>query len=178
MTNQRGNEGIVNGDQSKQEKPFSQKANVALIGFIGGLFWSAVGMLAYYFSFTEIGPKVILSGWASNRWEDGVLGFAVTLVLCGLISILAAFVYYALLRKVSKLLICMLFGVGLWAIVHIALIPFFPSFMTVRDMNVDTLVTTLCLYILYGVFIGISISFDESERKRMKEQEEISEVQS
>jgi len=178
MTNQPGNERSPNGDQSKQEKPFSQITNVALIGFIGGLFWSALGQLAYYFSFTEIGPKVIISGWASDRWRDGVLGGVVTIVLCGLLSIIVALIYYALLRKVNNLLICMLFGVGIWAIVHMAFIPFFPNLMPIKSMNMNTLVTTLCIYILYGVFIGISISFDESERKRMKEQEEITEVQS
>ena len=176
MTNQTGNDKMKDQDQNKQEKPLSQVLNVALIGFVGGVLWSILGEGAYYFSFTEIWPRILISGWASDRWKDGFLGFFVTILLYGVLSILVAYLYYALLRKVNKLFICILFGVIIWAIVHVGFVPFFADMVTIKEMNMDTLVTTICLYILYGVFIGVSISFDESERTRLKELEQSSQA--
>lgn len=168
-----------NLDQNQQEKPLSTGTSVALIGFIGGMFWSALAMLAYYFNFTEISPKVIISSWAADAWMNGVLGFFILIILYGLVSIIVAFIYYATLRKVRNIFASIFFGLVLWACVHFALVPLFPDMLKITEMTIDTAVTTICLYILYGVFIGVSISFDESERKRKKEVEKhSSEVQS
>ncbi|MGM9926221.1 MAG: YqhR family membrane protein [Bacillus sp. (in: firmicutes)] len=159
-------------DQNKQEKPLSQKANVALIGFIGGAFWSALGCLAHYFNFTEVGPTVILSGWAPDRWAHGFLGTVIAILLYGLVSILVAFLYYAILRKVLSIFAGILFGIAIWAVVHLAFVPLFPGLKGITEMDLDSFVTTICLYILYGVFIGFSISFDANERARQKEMEQ------
>jgi len=166
------NEKQNNNRKSKQEKPVSQLGNVVLIGFIGGLFWSALGQLSHYFNFTEMGPTVLLDGWHSYRWTDGYLGIIISILLCGIIAIAAAFLYYWLLRKQSHLFVSIIFGVFLWLVVHLALVPLFPTMLSIREMDFNTIVTTVCLYILFGVFVGVSISFDESERKRQKELEQ------
>lgn len=156
-------------DQNRQEKQLSQKENIALTGFVGGLFWSILGQISYYFHFTEVGPKVIMMAWASEGWARGFLGTVVALLIHGLVSIPVAFLYYAFLRKVRSLSAVILFGVAIWVIVHLVFVPFFPGMKGIKDMDLNTLVTTLCLYILYGVFIGVSVSFDYSERVRQKE---------
>ncbi|MEH6940362.1 YqhR family membrane protein [Bacillus sp. JJ722] len=166
---QNGKKSDADLDQNQQEKQLSQTANVALTGFIGGLFWSALGQLAYYFHFTDIGPKVIFMGWVSDKWAKGFLGTVIALLLYGLVSILVAFLYYAFLRKVRSLSATILFGVAIWAIAHFVFVPFSPGMKAITDMDLNTLVTTLCLYILYGVFIGVSVSFDYSERLRQEE---------
>lgn len=155
--------------QAKQEKPVSQLGNVVLIGFIGGLFWSALGQLSHYFNFTEIAPMIVLSSWKANSWTDGYLGIIISILICGLAGIAAAFLYYWILRKQDKLFVCIIFGALLWLLVHLVLVPVFPTMPTIREMDFNTIVTTLCLYILFGVFVGVSVSFDESERQRQKE---------
>ena len=158
-----------NNRQSKQEKPISQIGNVFLIGFIGGIFWSILGQLSHYFNFTEIGPTVVLGAWKTETWTDGYLGIIISILICGLAGIGAAFLYYLILRKQSQLFVSIIFGVLLWFLVHFALAPIFPTMPTIQDVDFNTVVTTLCLYILFGVFIGVSVSFDESERQRQKE---------
>lgn len=155
-------------DQNKQEKQLSQGANVALTGFIGGLFWSALAQLAYYFHFTEVAPKVILMGVFSDRLSHGIIGNLIAILLYGLVSIVVAFIYYAILRKIRSIFVGILFGAAIWALVHLALVPFFPGLLNIMEMNFNTLVTTLCLYILYGVFIGVSIGFDYNERSQQQ----------
>ncbi|WP_042346010.1 YqhR family membrane protein [Bacillus massiliigorillae] len=171
MDKQQQNDGKSNSklDQNQQENQLSQKTNIALIGFIGGMFWSALGQLAYYFHFTEVGPKVIITGWLSDKWTHGFLGVLIAILLYGLVSIVVAFLYYAFLRKVRSLSAGILFGIAIWAIVHYAFVPFFSDMKGIQDMDFNTLVTTVCLYILYGVFIGVSVSFDHSERVRQEE---------
>ena len=83
-----------NKRQIKQEKPISQIGNVVLIGFIGGIFWSLLGQLSHYFNFTEIGPTVVLGAWQANPWANGFLGIIISILVCGLAGIAAAFLYY------------------------------------------------------------------------------------
>ncbi|MFS0780963.1 YqhR family membrane protein [Bacillus sp. 1P06AnD] len=161
-------------DQNKQERPISQKANVAMVGFFGGFLFSAVAYLAYYFHFMEIKPNVIFSSWAPDNWTNGLLGFVVTVLLYGLISILVAFIYYYVLRKKEKLYVSILFGAALWAIVHFGLVSLFPDMKGIKETDINTAITTACLYIVYGTFIGVSIAYDESERKMKQEMEEAS----
>jgi len=159
----------TNKKQIKQEKPISQIGNVFLIGFIGGIFWSVLGQLSHYFNFTEIGPTVVLGAWKASLWTDGYLGIIISILVCGFAGIAAAFLYYLMLRKQSQLFVSILFGVALWIIVHLVLVPLFPTMPAFREMDFNTIVTTVCLYILFGVFIGVSVSFDESERQGQKE---------
>ena len=155
-------------DQNKQEQPISIKSNVALTGFIGGVFWCSLGFLASYFNFIQMSPRVLLSGFTAAQWNQGFIGFLLTVLICGALSIGVAFLYYWLLRRTFKLYVGIFYGIAVWAAVHFLLASIFPDAVAIGEMNIDSLVTTICLYILYGVFIGFSISFDESERQRME----------
>lgn len=179
MTNDQ-NQQQNNSREVKQEKPISQIGNVFLIGFIGGLFWSAIGQLSHYFNFTEIGPAVVLGAWNRFSWTDGFIGIIIGILVCGLAGIVAAFLYYWLLRKQDQLLVSIIYGVVLWVLVHLVLVRFLPTMPVVQEMDFNTVVTTVCLYILFGVFVGVSISFDENERQRQEEveQNEAEKVQS
>jgi uncharacterized membrane protein YagU involved in acid resistance len=57
------------------------------------------------------------------------------------------------------------YGIALFLLVFLVLNPIFPGIKPFWDLSKNTLVTSLCFYILFGVFVGYSISFEESERK-------------
>ena len=59
-----------------------------------------------------------------------------------------------------------LYGVVLWLIVFYGVNPLLPNLESVSHLERNTIITTLCLYILYGVFIGYSISFETQEMNR------------
>ncbi|WP_456278321.1 YqhR family membrane protein [Bacillus sp. AK128] len=150
-------------EQNKKEEPISPGARTAITGIFGGLLWASLGYLAYLFSFTKIPPNVILEPWTIGNWKSGVLGQFIAIFLIGLISILVAFGYLATLRKFDKIWMGVLFGVVLWGIVFFILNPIFPGIDPIRELDVNTIVTTICLFVLYGTFIGFSISFEASE---------------
>jgi|GEM_PF-793167 len=155
-------------EQNKEEQPLSTIMKIIIIGFFGGAFWSYIGYCAYFFNFTDLSPNMILSPWAVGDWKDSRLGNYISIFLIGLISILVALVYYAFFRKMQTIWAGILFGGALWALLFFVLNPIFPDLQTVAELNRNTLITTICLYILYGVFIGSSVSYEaaESERKQ------------
>jgi hypothetical protein len=150
-------------EQNKREKPVSQLGKVILTGFIGGIFWSFLAYLSSLLNFTEVSPNLILQPIALGDWKNGTLGEIISIVLIGLLSIGVALAYYAILKRFKSMWIGFLYGIALWGLVFFILNPIFPNLQTVFELSRATIVTTVCLYILYGVFVGYSISFDYNE---------------
>lgn len=144
-------------------------SNVVIIGFVGGLIGSVLGMIAYYFNFMDFSPKFILTSWSNQGWVKAWQGFLLTMILYGILSIGIAFLYYLLLKKVKSMIAYMLFGVVCWLLFIIALNPIFRDLPSLAKMSGDSIITSICLFILYGVFIGYSIYFDYHEYIREEE---------
>ncbi|WP_163102624.1 YqhR family membrane protein [Peribacillus alkalitolerans] len=164
MQDNEGNSKEKKVEQDHSEKPQSALFNAMLIGFFGGVLWSAIGQFTYYFNFSEFGPKIIVPTWLPESFSKGWGGALVSFLIIGVISIIVALVYYVSLRKVNTIFAGAGFGIAIWAIVFFAINPFLSKMDKVGNMETNTIITTLCLYLLYGVFIGYSISYDEYER--------------
>ncbi|MGD6832342.1 YqhR family membrane protein [Bacillus haimaensis] len=159
-------------EQNKREQPMSFMTKVMVTGFVGGIFWSLIGFFAYLFHFTEISPNVVLQPWALGDWKKGVLGYIISFILLGLFGIGAALIYAATLKKFRHYWIGIIYGIVLWGVVFFLLNPMFPSIKTVPKLTLDTNITNICLYILFGVFVGYSISFEHSEMVTQKQQQQ------
>ncbi|MGF2617042.1 hypothetical protein FZC84_04215 [Rossellomorea vietnamensis] len=159
-------------EQNKQEKPFSFIGMVVTTGFAGGILWSLISYICYMFSFTKLEPNIILEPWAAGNWKDSWLGIVISIMAYGLISIGAALVYYATLRKLTSMWVGAGYGIALMLAVFLVLNPLFPSMKALTDTDYNTLITAACIYILYGVFIGYSISYEENELRHQNEKEE------
>jgi hypothetical protein len=163
-----------NLEQNQREKPMSFIGMSIITGLFGGIFWSALAYLAYIFNFTEIRPNVILEPWALGEWKEQWLGTVISIIAIGLFSIGAALIYFATMRKLNSIWAGAAFGVVLFLLVFYVLNPLFPGIKPFWDLSKDTLITSLCIYILYGVFVGYSISYEENEnRNKEKNHEEI-----
>jgi hypothetical protein len=159
-------------EQDQNEKPMSLMGLTVITGLFGGIFWSAIAYIAYLFKFTEIRPNVILEPWTIGDWKEGWLGITISIVLIGIISIGAALIYYFTLRKFTKLYVGIAYGLALFLIVFFVLNPIFPGINPFTELSRNTIVTSICFYILYGVFIGYSISYEESEIQKLKESQQ------
>lgn len=144
-------------------------SNTLIIGLVGGALGSFLGMVAYYFNFMDFSPKFILTSWSNQGWVKAWQGFLLTLILFGIISIVIAFLYYFLLKKVKSMVAFMLFGVVCWLLFILAFSPVFRDLPSLAKMSGDSIITSICLFILYGVFIGYSISYDYHEYIREEE---------
>ncbi|RKQ37767.1 YqhR family membrane protein [Oceanobacillus halophilus] len=152
-------------EQNKRnEDSMSLLARSLLTGFIGGLFWSTIAVILFYFNFSKVSPKsFILRSWLKTDWTSSWLGDLVSIVLIGVLSMIIALIYYGTLKKVKSMWVGVLYGIILWAIIFYLLQPIFNNVPGLFDLDTNTIVTTLCLYILYGIFIGYSISYDYHE---------------
>ena len=156
-------------EQNKHEKPMSFITMVVLTGLFGGILWSSIALLAYVFNFTDVRPNLILEPWALGDWKKGWIGTVFSILIIGVVSIVASLIYYALLRKFNNLWVGLIYGAGLFLLVFYVLNPIFPGIDSFWKLSRDTLITTACIYVLYGVFIGYSISFEEAERSAADE---------
>ncbi|MBU5466373.1 hypothetical protein KQI49_05930 [Virgibacillus sp. MSJ-26] len=160
-------------NQQNNRNQSVQFGRALLTGFIGGVFWSAVGMLMYYFNFIEIPVKsLVLTFWIKASWAQSWIGNVVSIFLIGLLSIVVAIIYYGLFKKRNSMWVGFWFGIVLWFIVFY----FFNSFMdnvpSLSNLKNETIVSTLSLYSLYGLFVGYSISFDYNDNRVAVRQEE------
>ncbi|WP_430785322.1 YqhR family membrane protein [Virgibacillus flavescens] len=151
-------------EQNKQEKSYSLLARSLLTGFIGGLIWSTFGFFMFYFNFSSVSPaSFILRSWLDAKWTHEWLGNIISIVVVGVISIVVALLYYMLLRKRHSMWVGTMFGIVLWGLVFYILQPIFPNIPDLRELGKNTIVSTFCLYVLYGTFIGYSISYDYND---------------
>lgn len=148
-------------DNSDESIPFIIR--VMFTGFAGGVFWSLLGYLAYALNLTEISPNLLLQPFILGDWKNGVMGNVVAIFGIGLLSIGTALIYFFVLKRFSSMYVGLAYGVVLWALVFFLLNPIFPNLKSVFELERTTTVTTICLYILYGVFVGYTISFEHNE---------------
>ena len=163
-------------EQNQSEKPLSFTAMVVVTGFIGGMFWSSIAYLCYFFSFTKIEPNIIFEPWAVGNWVDKWIGIVLSIVAYGVISIGVALIYYGVLRKFKSMWVGAGYGIVLYLAFFLILNPLFPSIKSFTAIDYHTLITTFCLYVLYGVFIGYSISYEENELRHQDNKEKSGEV--
>lgn len=150
-------------EQNKREQPMSFLAKVILTGFIGGILWSAIGYSAYFFHFTTIGPNLALTPLAVGDWKYEPIGNVMGIFVNGLIAIFVALLYYAFLKNLKSIWAGVFYGFALWAIVFYLLPPIFPHLDAVTKLDMNTNITNICIFVLFGVFVGYSISFEQNE---------------
>ncbi|MGG0238498.1 YqhR family membrane protein [Bacillus rhizoplanae] len=147
----------------KQEQSVTKK--IAQIGVFGGLFWGAVWYFLHIFSFTDAGPNYLLLPFALGNWKEGVWGNVAAIVCMGILSIVVAFVYKVALSKFEGVIPGVIYGLIWWGILFFVIGSVAPVIRSALEMSRTTIVTTACIFILYGVFIAYSVSFEVNNEK-------------
>ncbi|WP_077621602.1 YqhR family membrane protein [Sediminibacillus massiliensis] len=149
-------------EQNKQEKPVSFFGRALFTGFIGGVIWSFFGAVASYFNFASVSPATfILRSWLDADWTGGWRGELLSIFIIGLLSILTAVIFYGLGKNMDGgIWPSAIFGLALWFVIFYLFQPIFPNIPHMTELNSNTVVTTICLYLLYGTFIGYSIAYN------------------
>ena len=165
-------------DKNKQLEQRNELSGVftksLLTGFIGGMLWSVFGVILYFFKFSEVAPKTfLLRSWLTAEWTNSWLGDVISILGVGVISILTAIIYYFVFKKINVMWTGIIYGALLWGIIFYVLQPVFSNVPRLADLQLKTIVSTICLFILYGGFIGYSISFDYHSMKiKLKHQKQ------
>ena len=153
----------------KQEQSVTKK--IVQIGLFGGLFWGSVWYFLHIFSFTALGPNYFLLPFALGRWKEGVWGNIAGIICMGILSILVAFIYKAVLSKFEGLIPGIIYGLLWWGLLFFAIAHVAPVIKSMVEMPKETIVTTACIFILYGVFIAYSVSFEVNNNTSTRDAE-------
>lgn len=85
---------------TNSEEQFSLLSKSLFTGFVGGIALGCAWCILYYFNFSEISPKsYILKSWTNANWTETWLGTLLTILAVGILSIVTAWIYYAVFKK-------------------------------------------------------------------------------
>ncbi|MBP1914754.1 YqhR family membrane protein [Lederbergia galactosidilytica] len=136
----------------------------AITGFVAGVGGALLCFAAHYFNLTKIKPSFVLMIFRGD-WKDGWLGIIITCLIYGVISIGVAFGYYILLKRKHSIIWGGIYGAALFCLVFLVLHPVIPTIQFITKYNLITILTEASFFILYGIFIGYSISYEYNEQQ-------------
>lgn len=131
-----------------------------MTGLVGGFLLGFSWIVLSYFNFVEFSPRaILLFKWKSLQGVSVWLGSLITILLISIFSIIIAIIYYAMLKKINSIWIGVMFGLTVWFVIFVMIGFTFPH-LKLAKLQTETIITTLCIFLLYGTFIGYSISYD------------------
>lgn len=138
-----------------------------IVGIVGGVFGTIVWLIMHYFHFVHVRPFIVWEKLFLNKelfepWYMKLVG----IFLNGIISMIIATIYFGLLRRLHHWIFGVLYGIILWLIVYLGMPILFYQYNPFADQTLETHTGFLCFMILYGVFIGYTISFDDEALHR------------
>ncbi|WP_416827188.1 YqhR family membrane protein [Ectobacillus polymachus] len=135
---------------------------IVKIGLFGGLFWGFVWYFFYIFSFTDIGPNYFLLPLAFGEWKKEWIGQLIGICIMSILSIGTAALFGSLFKRFQGILPGIVYGMVWWCMLFFGVSMFSPVIKHVWEFPKETIVTTVCIFIIYGVFIAYSVSFEAS----------------
>lgn len=133
---------------------------VFIISVVGGFFWGSIWLLCYFLHFTKVSPMILLSFVKKAKWVQTWQGMIVSILIFMAVSIVIGFIYKYVLGEIKSIWMSIGFGGALFVGAFYIIEPWVADLPPINKLGWDTVVTMLCLSVLYGLFIGYSISFD------------------
>jgi Conserved membrane protein YqhR. len=150
---------------SNKKQSFGKSiGRASVIGLFGGAFWSSMALLCQLINFSTVGPSLLFSPFFPRKINQRILTQFIAIALICLISIGIALIFQVTLARFKTIWTGIGYGIVLWAAVFIGLQHWLPGVPVFFRLGWNTLTTTSCLFILYGLFIGYSIAFDLNEK--------------
>ncbi|CAJ1003002.1 MULTISPECIES: YqhR family membrane protein [Brevibacillus] len=151
---QQGTAGLSAGQQGSAKA--LALAKVGEVAFWGTVVWGLIRAAAHYLNFTPYGVEAfarpILGMVRANSWAGVGLGALMLLVE----TIVAVFLYSLVFGKIRLWWFGLLYGLILFAVAG--------YFFRIGNWNQATLSTELAWYLSFGLFAGMSISLEQSDK--------------
>ncbi|NIK12425.1 YqhR family membrane protein [Alkalibacillus almallahensis] len=131
-------------------------------GLFGGVIFGLLNSFTYALKFNEVSHASFIfrsffeGNWTSTWWIE-----LISAIILGVLAILPAVIYYALLRRFRGISPGLLYGILLWGVIFWLANGLFDYVPTIENLTKETIATTLCQFALYGVFVGYTISYNQ-----------------
>lgn len=151
---------------NKETKPRTNKWLFSLyLGFSAGLLWGGLKIVQYYFHFTSLSPAFLIEPFYKHSylvtWQGVLLGWGVYILL----SIAAALLYALLFAKAKGPWYGLGYGLAWWGILFLLIGPLSGMMNWIAFLDWNTILTDSSLFLLWGLFIGYSISFEFTDER-------------
>ncbi|WP_435171089.1 YqhR family membrane protein [Paenibacillus glycanilyticus] len=140
----------------------------SMIGFFAGLIWGILRWLFYELKFTTELPGMLADPFFKSTYLKTGWGIVVGIASYIVFSVLAALLYKVLLGRLRGPWPGVLYGLAWWAVIFLLLGPVLGMSRQITVAGWNTLFSELCIFLLWGLFIGYSIAFeftDEASRE-------------
>lgn len=136
-----------------------------LVGVIGSIIFNLFFLVFNYFKLIEINflrnmAKILFGNITGLHWYGKMMLIIVVSLISIIVSIILSMIYFAVLKKFNYWYVGTLYGVFIWIILYVGLPFLFRGDLIIQHHSIHTHINTFCLFILYGTFIGYSISFE------------------
>jgi len=161
----KGRNGMKTEDRNNSQEHTGVWSFALQIGIFAGLIWGAVRAGAAYFKFTKIPASFMAKPFVAASYVQSSVGFWMGWLTFILFSIIAALLYAALFRKVRGYWAGLVYGTAWWALIVLLVGPATGMMKWIYRYDWNTIITDFCLYIVWGLFIGYSISFEFTDER-------------
>lgn len=138
------------------------------LGFFAGLIWGVMRGIAYWFQFTKVLPSFLAEPFFRTSFLKSMWGYWVGIGFFIAFSMLCALLYYALFGRIGGPFMGVIYGLLWWVAIFGFVGPMMRFTPSLTTIGWNSLFTELCIFLLWGIFIGYSIAFeftDEASRE-------------
>lgn len=137
------------------------------LGFFAGLIWGAIHWVFYSFHFTKVIPGFLGAPFFKLSFLKSGSGHLAGWLLFIVLSTIASIIYALLFRKMRGPWPGIIYGIVWWCLIFAAAGPALHMVKPLRQLGWNTIVSEFCLFLLWGLFIGYTITVEfTDERKR------------
>ncbi|TBL79909.1 YqhR family membrane protein [Paenibacillus thalictri] len=151
--------------QKETVKPTNKWWFAIYIGFYAGLIWGALKIVEHYFQFTELTPGFLIEPFFKHAflltWQGLLVGWLFFIIF----SIIASLIYAVAMAKAKGPWPGAVYGIAWWALLYLILGPASGMMSSIGRIEWNTLITDGCLFVLWGLFIGYSITLEFTDER-------------
>ncbi|WP_106768097.1 YqhR family membrane protein [Paenibacillus faecalis] len=140
------------------------------LGFYAGFIWGAVRWLFYSFHFSSVVPGFLLEPFFKHSFLKSAAGQVAGWLSFIALSIIASLIYVYLLRKAKGPWPGIVYGVVWWVVLFIVLEPILHLALPIKRLTWDTNISEICLFLLWGLFIGYTIAQEFTDERHREPQ--------
>lgn len=137
-----------------------------IIGIFGGVFWGIFFLIMYGLKIMEIAPTMLLKiVFQDEKWIEKWYAYLIFILMISILSIFIALIYFFVFKQWKSWIVGAFYGIGLWVFTYFILPIILKNVNPFIHLESESHISMFCLFILYGVFVGYSISFDYENLK-------------
>lgn len=135
------------------------------IGLFAGLIWGGLKIIEHYFHFTSLSPGFLLEPFFLHSFLSSRPGYLLGWGAFIVMSVAAALLYALILAKARGSWFGLFYGGAWWAAIFMFIGPVTGMMPWMIRMDLNTILTDACLFLIWGLFIGYSISFEFTDER-------------